>query len=143
MPPPRRIQPTTYNKPRRINVISVTLFLIFVGLAYFGYCTWPVLALRMRAKNEIEEMMTQFWKANLRGVEASKPDITRLRKELTAKIAAAGVHDKNLEVFFERASGRIAVEARFSTTAYFPGIDKTHVFQLAPRGETDAARVDW
>jgi hypothetical protein len=37
----------------------------------------------------------------------------------------------------------VGIEARFTAPAFFPGIDKTYVFHLAPRAETDAGRVDW
>ena len=143
MQPPQRNRPTEYKKPRRFNIVSVPLLLAMLVLVYVGYCTWPVLALRLRVKGELEDMMTRFWRLNLRGEHVLRAEVIPLRKELMAKIVAAGVRDKNLEIVFEPGKERVSLEARFVATAFFPVLDKNYVFHLAPRAETDAARVDW
>ena len=143
MQPPVRNRPTEYRKPRRFNIVSVPLMLMTVVAIYVVYCTWPVLALRLRVKGELEDMITRFWRMNLRGEQVMRTELNPLRKELEAKIRVAGVRDKGLEVKFEPGKQRVAIEAHFTASAYFPGIDKTYVFHLAPRAETDAARVDW
>jgi hypothetical protein len=143
MQPPQRKRPTEYKKPRRFNVVSIPLMLAMAAFIYFVVCTWPVVALRLRVKGELEDMITRFWRLNLRGEQVMRTEVVALRKELLLKIAAAGVRDKHLEVVFEPGRKRVAIEAHFTATAFFPGIDKTYVFHLAPRAETDAARVDW
>jgi hypothetical protein len=143
MQPPIRNRPTEYRKPRRFNVVSVPLLLMLMLALYLVYCTWPVLALRLRVKGELEDMITRYWRMNLRGDQVLRTELTPLRKELEAKIHGVGVRDKALEVTFEPGKQRVAIEAHFTASAYFPGIDKTYVFRLAPRAETDAGRVDW
>jgi hypothetical protein len=140
---PQRKQPTVYKKPKKLNAVSITLGLILLATAYFVYCTYPVFNLRLRAKSELEDVLPDFWRANLRPEAFARTEIARIKKDLLVKLAKAGVKDKKVELVFDRGKKRVAIEAHFTTTAYFPVIDKTHTFELAPRAETDAARVDW
>jgi hypothetical protein len=143
MPPPRRNKPTTYKQPNRINAVSMVMFLMLTGCIYFVYCAWPVMALRLRVKGDLEDVMNRYWRANLNGGESLRQAMTELRHELSTKLAADGVKDKKLDFVFTGDKQRIAIEARFDAPVYFPGFDKTYVFHLAPKAETDAARVDW
>jgi hypothetical protein len=143
MPPPRRKDPTQYRKPNRFNAVSLAL-LVMLGLCcYLIYCLWPVVTLRLRVKGDLEDVMNTYWRANLAGGAPLKEAVAKLRKELTAKLAADGVQDKKLELVFGGNKQRISIEARFTAKALFPVINKTYVFDLTPRAETDAARVDW
>jgi hypothetical protein len=143
LPPPRAKAPTTYKQPGKINTVSVTLLLLMVTSAYIIYSSWSVITLRLRVKGELEEMMNDYWRANLRGAGVAQQETTRLRKELIRRCVAAGVKDKKLEIVFVADKQRVAIEARFTAPVTFPGLDKTYVFSLTPRAETDAARVDW
>ena len=143
MIPPQRRGPTEYRKPAKINVVSVTLLLIVGAIAYVIYSVWPVVTLRLRVKSELEDVLPNLYRVNLRPDDYARVEIARMKKELTAKLPKIGVKDKNLELVFERGKKRVAIEARFSTTVTFPVLNKTRTFQLSPRAETDAARVDW
>ncbi len=143
MPPPRRKPPTEYRKPARFNAVSLGMLVILALGCYTIYCLWPVVTLRLRVKGDLEDVMNTYWKANLTGGATLKETVAKLRKELMPKLAADGVQDKKLELVFDGNKQRISIEARFTTKAYFPGLNKTYVVHLAPRAETDAARVDW
>lgn len=143
MPHPQRKMPTDYKKPARINAVSLAMLLFLALGVYVVYCVWPVVALRLRVKGDLEDMMNRYWRANLRGQENASREIIQMRKELTANVAANGVKDKKVEFVFAGDKKRISIEARFAAPVYFPGLNKTYVFRLAPRAETDAARVDW
>jgi hypothetical protein len=141
--PPQRMRPTQYRKPRRINAVSITMAFIAVAMVYVAIYTWPVVTLRLRAKSEMEDVLPNFWRVNLRPDDYALREIARMKGELVDKLRKQGVKDKNLEVVFQRGKKRVAIEAHFATTAFFPVINKTRTFQLAPRAETDAARVEW
>jgi len=143
IPHPQRKQPTVYKKPGRINAVSVMMLLFLAAAVYVVYCTWPLVALRLRVKGDLEDVMNTYWRANLRGEENARAAVIQMRKELTAKVAADGVKDKKVDFVFTGNKQRISIEARFAAPAFFPGLNKTYVFHLAPRAETDAARVDW
>jgi hypothetical protein len=143
LPPPRRKETTQYKRPGRINTVSVTLLFLLVASAYAVYSTWPVITLRLRVKGELEEVMNDYWRANLRGAGVAQKETYRLRKELIARCIAAGVKDKKLDIVFEGNKQRISIEARYIAPVTFPGVDKTYLFSFAPRAETGAERVDW
>jgi hypothetical protein len=143
MIPPQRRGPTEYRKPGKINAVSITLLLIVSLIAYVIYSLWPAVTLRLRVKSELEDVLPNFYRVNLRPEDYARVEIARMKKELLAKLPKIGVKDKNVEVIFDRGKKRVGIEARFSTTVTFPVLNKTRTFQLAPRAETDAARVDW
>jgi len=143
IPPPRRMRPTEYRKPSKINSVSLTM-LALLGLAvYLVYAVWPAVTLRLRVKGELEEMLPNFWRVNLRAPEAARAEVARMKKELMDKLPKLGVRDKKAEVVFEGGKKRVAIECRFSTSVTFPVVNRSKTFQLAPRAETDAARVEW
>jgi hypothetical protein len=143
MIPPARRAATEYRKPRRINAVSITIFLIVAAMAYVAYSVWPVVTLRLRVKSELEDILPNFWRVNLRPDDYARTEIARMKKDLLAKLPSLGVKDKKVEVVFERGKKRVAIECRFTATATFPVLEKTRTFKLTPRAETDAARVDW
>jgi hypothetical protein len=143
MIPPQRMRATEYRQPRKINAVSITL-LAFLGIAvYLVLALWPVVALRLRVKSELEDVLPNFWRINLRSEETARTEIARMKRELTEKLPMLGVRDKHAEVVFERGKKRVGIEVRFATSVTFPVLNKTKTFQLAPRAETDAARVEW
>jgi hypothetical protein len=141
--PPQRTRPTEYRKPGKINSVSITLFLLMGLAVYIGYSLWPVITLRLRVKSELEDVLPNLWRVNLRPEDYARAEILKMKRELMVKLPQLGVKDKKVEVVFERGKKRVAIEARFSTSVTFPGLNKTQTFQLTPRAETDAARVDW
>lgn len=143
MIPPQRTRATEYRKPKRINAVSITILLILGIIAYVVYCVWPVVMLRLRVKSELEDTLPNLWRVNLRPDDYARTEIAKMKKHLQTKLPQVGVKDKKLELVFERGKKRVAIEARFDASAFFPVLNKTKVFQLRPRAETDAARVDW
>jgi hypothetical protein len=134
---------TEYRRPRKINAVSVTM-LVLLGIAvYLGLALWPIMALRLRVKSELEDVLPNLWRINLRSEDTARTEIARMKRELTAKLPNLGVRDKHAEVVFERGKKRVAIEVRFAASVTFPVLNKTKTFQLAPRAETDAARVEW
>jgi hypothetical protein len=140
---PQRRKATEYRKPAKINAVSISM-LVFLAIAgYLVYAVYPVVNLRLRVKSELEDVLPNLWRVNLRSESAAREEIARMRKELLDKLPKLGVRDKKAEVIFDRGKKRVGIEARFSTTVTFPVLNKTKTFQLAPRAETDAARVEW
>jgi hypothetical protein len=143
IPPPQRRGPTEYRKPRKINAVSITMVLILGALVYVGYSLWPIVTLRLRVKSELEDVLPNFWRVNLRPEDYARTEIARMKRELMVKLPQLGVRDKKADVVFERGKKRVAIEAHFTASVTFPVLNKTRTFALAPRAETDAARVDW
>lgn len=138
--PRQRVQ---YKKPRRLNIVSVSLFLVLCACAYIAAGFWPAYSLRANVKNELEDALPTVWKMNLRPDAVSRPTLTALKKSLLEKLHKMGVKDDKLDVIFQRGKARVGIEARYTSIVEFPGWSKKFVMTFTPKAETDAARVDW
>ena len=134
---------TRYKQPSSFNGVSVALF-VLVGLtAWAVFSAWPVIALNSGVKNEIGEVIPRIYRANLRLEPGASEEVARVQEELINRLRALGVTDSKLVVDIQRSEKRISVEARYHATATLKGLDKSHTFELHPRVETDATRVEW
>jgi hypothetical protein len=140
---PRPRKHVEYQKPRRINSVSVTMSLMLAMAIWAGISFWPLIVVRSNVKSEIEEVMTRFWKLNLRTEAQARDELVKLKRHLTERIRKAGVTDDKLELVFERNKKTVAISARYRTVGSLRGWDRKFVFDFAPRSETDASRVDW
>lgn len=139
---PQATKRTSYKQPKRLNIVTLLLLAIVATAVYVGYAMWPVVNLRMRVQSELEDVLPQLYRANLRQESVAKKQEQDLRKELATRLPKAGVKGK-YEIRFFRNKNVVAMEVHFSTTTTFPILDKKRVFQLVARAQTDAARVEW
>ncbi|HEX3698436.1 MAG TPA: hypothetical protein VH374_23890 [Polyangia bacterium] len=133
---------THYKQPRRLNAVSVTLFLFLGAAAWLGISAWPLIALSGNVKNELGEALPRAYKANLLPEPTSTEGIARIHDELVESLKKIGVTDPKLQVLVTRAKN-ISVEARYKATLSLKGVDKTYDLDMNPKVETDAARVEW
>src|SRR5688572_24846124 len=125
---PRPRSKVEYQKPKRINAVSVTLAIVLGIAAWVGISFWPVLILRSNVKNELAEAMPVLWELNLRPEAQARADLLKLKKEVTARIRTLGVKDEKLELSVERSKKWIALRAKFKTTAQLQGWKKVFTF---------------
>jgi hypothetical protein len=133
---------TTYKQPRRLNSVSVTLFLMTGLGAWVGISAWPLIALNANVKNELGETLPRAYKANLLPEPTSTESLSRIHDELVEALKKMGVSDPKLDVTITR-NKKIALQARYKTTLTLKGVDKTYELTLEPMVETDSARVEW
>jgi hypothetical protein len=132
-----------YKKPRTINAVSITLVLLLGVAVYFAIYAWPVYSLSSRARGVLFDHLPMLYRANLLNEAAAIGMIDNLKKNVPISLHKAGVKDPNIKVIFSRDKKEVSIEAQFTASAFFPGIDKRIEFHLSPRAVTDAARVDW
>jgi len=132
-----------YRKPHSINAVSVLLLLLTGLVVYMLVCTWPVYSLSSRARGELLDALPMLYRANIRPDNVAASMIADLKKSVPKALRKAGVRDPHLEVVFSRSKEEVSIEAHFTATAFFPGINKSWDFNLSPRAVTDAARVEW
>jgi hypothetical protein len=132
-----------YKKPKTINAVSITLLFVLGAAVYFIIYAWPVYSLSSRAKGVLLDSLPTLWRANLLSEGAALTMINSLKKDVPVALRKAGVKDPNLKLVFSRNKKEVSIEAQFTASAFFPGIDKTIEFNLSPRAVTDAARVEW
>ncbi|MEA2699677.1 MAG: hypothetical protein QOI66_3948 [Myxococcales bacterium] len=133
---------TNYKQPRRINTVSVTLFLVLAGGAWVAVSAWPIIALNANVKNELGETLPRAYKANLRPEPESSEGLTRIHDELLESVKKLGVTDPKAEVMISRGK-TIAVQVRYKATLTLKGLEKSYELTMEPKVETDAARVEW
>jgi predicted PurR-regulated permease PerM len=143
MAPPRPRKQVEYQKPRRINAVSVTLSVILGLLIWAGVSFWPLLVLRSNVSTELAEAIPHLWKLNLRQEAQARSELPKLRKQVIERLRALGVKDNKLDVILERSKQRVTMTARYSAVGSLQGWNRKFVFNFAPSMDTDAARVDW
>jgi hypothetical protein len=143
LPPPRPRKQVEYQKPRRINAVSVTLSLAFGLFMWSAISFWPLLVLRSNVTTELAESLPRLWKLNLRPDAQARAELPKMRKQIIEKLRQIGVRDSKLEVVFERSKQRVALAATYTATGSLRGWQRAFIFRFAPRVETDAARNDW
>ncbi|HET6145906.1 MAG TPA: hypothetical protein VFH68_00115 [Polyangia bacterium] len=134
---------TRYKQPSSFSGVSVALLLLVALTAWGVLSAWPVIALNSGVKNELEEVIPRIYRANLRPEPACSEEIARVQEELTARLRALGVTDPKLAVEIQHNEKRLSVEARYQATATLRGTQKSRRFDLHPRVESDATRVEW
>ena len=143
LPPVPAKQKTEYKKPRRINVVSVTLLAMVVGAGYLLYAVWPLLSLRSQVRDEMADALPALWRLNLRTEGQARMDLQKLRRTMVDKLRKIGIKDQQFELVIDRDKKRVAMEARYAASAALPGLERKLKLNFSPRVETDAARVDW
>lgn len=141
--PPTRRKQIEYQKPRRINSVSVTLTLILGLCTWAAVSFWPLLVLRSNVETELATAIPRLWRLNLRPDAQARAEAVKLRREVLEKLKQVGVKDPKLDVAIERSKARVAMVAKYTATGSLRGLERTFVFKFSPRAETDAARVDW
>ena len=142
-PPPRhRIQ---YKKPSRLNLVSFSMLVIMAAMGYVGYTLLPAFSLRANAKGELADRLPDIWRANLRPPMVGAAIVDEVKKDLVVKLRRVGVKDKKLRIIIRQNKEFVSIEAQFIASAEFRimGMYRRIDFNMAPRVETDAARIDW
>jgi hypothetical protein len=139
-PPRKKVE---YRKPRRLNVVSLTLLAMALTGGYLLYAAWPLLALRSQVRDELADALPTLWKLNLRPEGQARIELAKLRRVVVEKLRKKGVRDQKLELVIDRNKKRVGMEARYAATAQLPGLDRKLHMNFRPRVETDAERNDW
>jgi len=141
-----------YKKPKRINRVSVTFFLIFCGMVYVGYSFWPVLALRANVGAVLDDFVPLLYRANIVPEPQRTERIAGLKGDVIKKVKAVpGLHDPKFVVTVradrldDKKKGEkiVKITVEYHTFVVFEGIDKTYPITIGVSSQTDAARVDW
>src|SRR5688500_15310683 len=91
-----------YRKPRRLNVVSLTLLAMAMAGAYLLVAAWPMLALRSQVRDEMADALPTLWKLNLRPEGQARVELAKLRRTMLEKLRKKGVRDQKLELIIER-----------------------------------------
>lgn len=143
MQQPSRRAAVTYKKPRAINPVSISVFLILGAMVYLAYCYWPTIRLKSNAKSEMQDALVQFYRLNLRQDKHTLRNKEALEKTLRANLLKVGVTDPELQIVVDMNPKTVSLETRFVSQFELVGLDKRYPINHHMRVQTDAARVDW
>ncbi len=141
--PPRPREKVQYQKPRRLNVVSVTLAISLAIFCWVGVSVWPLLLIRSNVKTALADALPRVWKLNLRTEAQARAGLHKLRRETMEIIRKLGVEDDDLDLIIDRSKERVSLRATYSMSTELRGWSRTFTFNFSPSVETDAARVEW
>ncbi len=111
--------PVHYKKPRRINVVSVTLVLVVTLLAYLGYQWFPLYMMRHEAYRVLQETGSKL--AGRAGYyEQDAEAREELRKTMQRELTRVGVEDPKLETWIEIEGKQVRLGVVYSVWIEWP-----------------------
>lgn len=132
-----------YRKPRSFNSVS---FLLILCLAFAGYILvylWPVYSTSAKVRSLLREHIPTLYRANLMPEHTAKPIIEKMKEDIFEQIAKMGMDRKTVQLDITRDSQKISLQAHLKARAHFPFPERSFEFNLSPRIESDATRVEW
>lgn len=89
-----------YKRPRKINVVSVSLTLVALALIYLGYQFAPMVLTKQEAYRALEEASSAF--AHTPGkYTKTKEAMQSLKNKMDAQLRLSGVSDPAMESWIE------------------------------------------
>ena len=117
-----------YKRPRKINVVSVSLTLILIFLGYMASQYVPIWILRSEANRVLDEHTSKFSGAKNRYLQVEK-DRKRLKAEMSTELRRVGINDPDMEVWLEvESQTEVLFGVLYSEYVNYP-------FELMPRKE--------
>lgn len=111
--------PIKYKKPRRINVVSVTLVVVLSLLAYAGYQWFPLYMTRNEAYRVLQETSSKLaGRAGYYEQDAGARE--ELRKAMQRELTRVGVEDPKLETWIEIEGKEVRLGVVYSTWIEWP-----------------------
>lgn len=132
-----------YKKPRRINAVSVSLFLIVAASAYAAVCAWPIIAQRADAQNALEDALPKVYRANLLPEPEATVAASRVRDMLVERLGSLGIPDPDRALEVKRDNAIVALDLDWPAKVSLLGTTHSFPIKLHTHAETSAARVSF
>jgi hypothetical protein len=129
-----------YRKPRRLNVVSISLVLFLVVAGYAAFTAWPVVSLNADVSSALDDVLPKIYRANLLPEAESAVAVEEARHLLLDKLTALGVTTPDAALTITRNAQVVAISVKVDTAVELKVIGKKIPVTLNPRVETSAAR---
>ena len=131
-----------YTSPRRINLVSLTLFLAVAAGVYAIVKFGPSYYRQFEIREVLENYAVRYVaRASGLGLSSSEQE-DRLSDEAEDELRERGVPDPGVRVRFEVSAGQVTARAEYSETIEHPLIDKVTVLHFSPSVTKPLRRQD-
>lgn len=128
-PTPNMATPVQYKKPRRINIVSVTLVLLLLVGGYAAYQYLPLYFMRHEAHRVLQETGSTL--AGRAGYYMQDDDAREdLRKAMERNLKSIGIVDPDMETWIKIEGKEVRLGVFYSAWTDWP-------FGIIPRQETE------
>ncbi|MCA9653013.1 MAG: hypothetical protein H6712_13410 [Myxococcales bacterium] len=111
--------PVKYNKPRRINVVSVVLVALLAMAGYATYLYLPLYLTKHEAYRVLEETGSKVaGRAGFYADDGAARD--ELRLDMQRQIKGLGIDDPNIETWIELEGKQVRLGVVYSTWVEWP-----------------------
>lgn len=133
----------TYQQPRRLNGVSITLLLLVAAAGYLAYSCWPVIVLNADLNSALEDALPKLYRANLLPEPESTIGSDQVRQMLIERLTTLGIPDADTATTITRDTRIVAIAVKVNTAVDLKIAGKKIPVALNPRVETSAARVSY
>ena len=112
-------QPVKYNRPRRINVVSIALVVLLALAAYAAYQFLPLYFQKQEVYRILEETGSTFAGRRAFYLEDGRAR-ERLRRQMESEMRSKGVEDPELETWIEVDGPEVRFGAVYSAWVEWP-----------------------
>ena len=133
-----------YGEPRRINALSVTLFLCFAAAAYWAWRFFPAYFDAWSVDHILKEAASQTYRANRLGDSARMDQLKIIVDDARKKIVKqVGILDPELTVNLNVDGDKAVMTADYSLVVTHPGISYVTHLHMHREESANIKFVKW
>jgi hypothetical protein len=116
-----------YDKPSRLNLVSVVFFLLLAGAAYGAIQFGPPYYRRWKAAGVLSESVSKYYADRLKPGDEGQ---IRVRTELLAKLKEVGIADPAVQTSFRKAQTAVSIDVTYHEVVKHWFVDKTTTLEF-------------
>jgi hypothetical protein len=132
----------SYDKPRRVNAVSVIIFLMLAAALYAAVQFGPPYYRKWKSSGILSEAANKVYPKRLLPADLSAEFTEKVRADTAAQLRGLGISDPGLRVLVEVVGGRVSVSAEYVEIIKHPFVGKITTLSFAPRADIDAKGGD-
>jgi hypothetical protein len=123
-----------YRQPRKLNFVSLLVYVALAALAYSAIQFGPPLYRNMKVDEIVRAAVNEYW-ATTRGAP-SREAPQELQDSVEKRIRDIGVDDPELSLAFDHDSTDLTVAARYHVVIQHPLVKRSTVLTFHPSAST-------
>jgi hypothetical protein len=127
----------SYDKPRRVNAVSVIIFLMLAAALYAAVQFGPPYYRKWKSSGILSEAANRVYPKRNVPADASSEFFEKVRGETAARLRELGIGDPGLRVLIEASPARVGVSAEYVEIIKHPLVGKITTLSFAPRCDID------